>query len=62
VDVASTQEVQVNGRAGLLLTLRQESKDPLVRELVWQQGDVMIEILSQSLSPQDMLAVAAALR
>lgn len=62
VDVASTQEVQVNGRAGLLLTLRQENKGPAVRELVWQQGDVMIEILSQSLSPQEMLAVAAALR
>lgn len=62
VDVASTQEVQINGRAGLLLTLRQENKGPVVRELVWQQGDVMIEILSQSLSPRDMLAVAAALR
>jgi hypothetical protein len=62
VDVASTQEVQINGRAGLLLTLRQETKGPVVRELVWQQGDVMIEILSQSLSPHDMLAVAAALR
>lgn len=62
VDVTATQEVQVNGRAALLLTLGQPSQDAAVRELVWQQGDVMIEILSQSLSPEDMLAVAASLR
>ena len=62
VDVTSTQEVQVNGRAALLLTLGQGSNHSMLRELVWQQGDVMIEILSQSLSPQEMLTVAAALR
>ena len=38
------------------------SNHSMLRELVWQQGDVMIEILSQSLSPQEMLTVAAALR
>lgn len=50
VDVTSTQEVQVNDRATLLLTFRQAGKSTVVRELVWQQGDVMIEILSQSLN------------
>ena len=62
VDVTSTQEVQVNDRAALLLTFRQAGKSAVVRELVWQQGDVMIEILSQSLGPEEMLAVAASLR
>lgn len=62
VDVTSTQEVQVNDRAALLLTFRQAGKSAVVRELVWQQGDVMIEILSQSLDPEAMLAVAASLR
>lgn len=62
VDVSSMQEVQVAGRPALLLTLGQLDDGAAVRELVWQQGDVMIEILSQSLSPDDMLAVAASLR
>lgn len=61
VDVSSMQEVQVAGRPALLLTLGQPDNGAAVRELVWQQGDVMIEILSQSLSPDDMLAVAASL-
>jgi len=57
-DVRQAEEVQVRGMPAALLTMAGDSSTPPLRRLIWRQGDAMLELLSQTMSAQEMLEVA----
>lgn len=59
--VAESHAVDVDGQPALMVVHRAPTGQP-VRELVWQKGDVMLELLSQTLAPDDMMHIAASMQ
>jgi hypothetical protein len=59
--VAESHAVDVNGQPALMVVHRAPAGQP-VRELVWQKGDVMLELLSQTLASDDMMHIAASMQ
>lgn len=59
--VAESISVDVNGHPALMVMHRAPADRP-VRELVWQEGDVMLELLSQVLAPDEMMRIAASMQ
>ena len=57
-DVSQAEDVFVGEMLGVLLTMTTEPGVPPVRRLIWQQGEVVLEMLSQTLSVEEMLAIA----
>ena len=57
-DVSRAEDVFVGDMPAVLLTMATETGVPPVRRLIWQHGEVMLEMLSQTLSVEEMLAVA----
>lgn len=57
-DVSRAEDVLVGDVPGVLLTMATEPGVPPVRRLIWQQGEVVVELLSQTLSEEEMVAVA----
>ncbi len=60
--VSSTQEVQIGDRPALLVVFASPDQSIALHELVWRHDDVMIELLSQTLPPDDLIAIAVSLR
>ncbi len=60
-EVADSHAVDMNGHPALMVVHREPASAP-VRELVWQEGDVMFELLSQTLAPDDMMHIAASMQ
>ncbi|NLE76243.1 MAG: hypothetical protein GX605_05770, partial [Chloroflexi bacterium] len=68
-DVTSAETVEINGQPAALLALegqptqgRPARRPPPLRELLWQQGDTMLELSTQALDPQELLRVARSLQ
>lgn len=59
--VAESHALEMNGHPALMVVHREPAGHP-VRELVWQEGDVMLELLSQTLAPDDMMQIAASMQ
>jgi hypothetical protein len=49
----------VGDMPGVLLTMPTEPGVPRLKRLIWQQREVVVEMLSQTLSDAEMLAAAA---
>ncbi len=58
--VAESHAVEMDGHPALMVVHRAPAEQP-VRELVWQEGDVMVELLSQTLTPEEMMLIAASM-
>ncbi|MDH7487639.1 MAG: hypothetical protein QHJ81_15380 [Anaerolineae bacterium] len=58
-DVSRAEDMFVGEMPAVLLTMVSEPGVPAVRRLIWQQGEVVVELLSQTLSGEEMLSVAA---
>lgn len=58
--VAESHAVEMDGHPALMVVHRAPAEQP-VRELVWQEGDVMVELLSQTLTPEEMMQIAASM-
>jgi hypothetical protein len=57
-DVSQAEDLFVGEMLGVLLTMTTEPGVPPVRRLIWQQGEVVLEMLSQTLSVEEMLLIA----
>ena len=57
-DVSQAEDLFVGEMPGVLLTMTTEPGLPPVRRLIWQQGEVVLEMLSQTLSPEEMQVIA----
>lgn len=58
--VAESHAVEMEGHPALMVVHRAPAEQP-IRELVWQEGDVMLELLSQTLTPEEMMHIAASM-
>jgi hypothetical protein len=58
--VAESHAVEMDGHPALMVVHRAPAEQP-IRELVWQEGDVMLELLSQTLTPEEMMHIAASM-
>jgi hypothetical protein len=57
-DVRQAEEVQVSGKPAVLLSTSGDASTPLLRRLIWQEGDAMLELLSHTMGAEQMLDVA----
>lgn len=57
-DVSQAEDLFVGEMPGVLLAMTTEPGVPPVRHLIWQQGEVVLEMLSQTLSGEEMLVIA----
>jgi hypothetical protein len=57
-DVSQAQDVLVGDMPGVLLTMPTAPGVPPLKRLIWQQGEVVVEMLSQTLEDAELLAAA----
>ena len=57
-DVHTAEDVLVRDTPAVLVTMAADRDVVPVRRLIWQQGEVVVEMLSQVLSSEEMLSIA----
>ena len=57
-DVSQAEDVLLGDLPAVLLTMEINASVPALRRLIWQQGEVVLEMMSQTLATEEILDVA----
>jgi hypothetical protein len=60
--IQGVQDVDVNGRAGVLLQLGTEQHETAWQEIVWEQGDLILALYGTNLTQAELLRIARSVR
>jgi len=60
-DITSAQDVNVGGIPAVLLSVGIDSSVAPLKRLIWQQGEVVVEMLSQTMTEKQMLELASSM-
>jgi len=60
--IQDVRDVDVDGKPGVLLRLGAEGAETVWRELVWEQGDLILSLSAASLSEDELMRIARSVR